>query len=100
MSGKKGSCEYEVSTGRNGGISVGGGDYCMEVSTPSGKTFAREGYDSAQGAESGAIQTIDNMVAPSIASLGTVSNMLDLLSFGRSLRTGFPGILNDDGRSA
>lgn len=99
MSGKKGSYGYEVSAGRNGGVSVGDGDYCMEVTTPASNTFTREGYDTALGAESGAIQTIDNMMAP-IETASAVSDMLEMLSFGRSIRTGFPGILCDDGRSA
>ena len=99
MSGKKGLYGYEVSQGCNGGISVGDGDYCMEVTTPAGNSFAREGYDTAQGAESGAIQTIDNMMA-SIETANAVSDMLEMLSFGRSIRTPFPGILCDDGRSA
>ena len=100
MGNKKGSYGYEVSTGSNGGVVVGEGNYCMEVTTPTGKTFSREGYDTVLGAESGAIQTIDNMQAPGAASIGAVSDMLELLSFGRSIRTGFPGILCDDGRSA
>ena len=100
MGDKKGSCGYEVSTGSNGGVSVGGGEYCMEVTTPAGKIFTREGYDTALGAESGAIQTIEYMQAPSATSFGAASDMLEMLSFGRSIRTPFPGILCDDGRSA
>lgn len=100
MGCKKGSYGYEVSAGSNGGVCVGDGAYCVEVVTPGGKSFSREGYDTAAGAESGAIQTIDNMVAPGASRIDAVSDMLELLSFGRSMRTGFPGILCDDGRSA
>lgn len=90
---------YEVSTGVNGGVSVGEGGYCMEVITPFGKTFAREGYDSYQGATSGAIQSIENMQS-SLAVMGRVNSLLEDMSFGSFLSTGLPGILNDDGRSA
>lgn len=61
--------DYSVSKGSNGGVSVGEGDYSMEVTTPSGKTFAREGYDSPKGAASGAEQTIENMTAPGIGAI-------------------------------
>ena len=100
MSGKKGAYSYEVSTGSNGGVSVGNGDYSMEVTTPDGKSFAREGYDTAAGAESGAVQAIDCMTAPGESFPDAVSNVLEMLSFGRSVGTGYPGILRDDGRSA
>lgn len=61
--------DYSVSKGSSGGVSVGDGDYSMEVTTPSGKSFAREGYDSPEGAASGAEQTIENMTAPGIGAI-------------------------------
>lgn len=91
---------YSIVDSGNAPVSVGDGDYGMEVTAPSGKCFSRDGYDSFESALSGALQSIENMQARNQATLINELSVLDMLSPMSFMPTPFPGILCDDGRSA
>ena len=91
---------YSITDSGIATVSVGGGGYGMKVTTPAGKTFSRDGYDTFEGAVSGARQSIENMMARPQVSLFDGQSLIDMLTPTSFLNTPLPGILNDDGRSA